>query len=286
MNVVSGSSGFIGSALKEMLPDAVGFDKRESEWTDIVADLSDPYFTWAGGEVDTLYHLAAEPLTMYSGDWLAASVKAFRNNAVGTYNAIREMHPKRIVFTSTANIYGEGLNLSECSPVRIGSPYGYSKIVAESIVKHSGIPCLIVRLGTVVGPRGRTFPNRLVWSAVHGESVELYCGGEAHRSLVDVSDVVDALQMLPDGVFNVAWDGAVSGGGLAEYVNRIAEYRGYTLKYTVGCGHPQGYVKDSTLDVERAIGVGWVPQVDPYWMIEGLFDYYEAGGVEPPRCSE
>ena len=288
VDVVSGSSGFIASHLRVSLPDAIGLDKRESRWTDVVADLSDPYFAWGGEPVDVLYHLTASPLSIVKGKggWLADSANTFKNNTIATYNVLRELKPKRIVFASTANLYGEGRKLGEDSPVKISSGYGYSKWVAEEIIRKSGIPYTIYRFGTVVGARGRCFPNRLVWCAVHGEPVELFCGGESWRDIVDVRDIVSALQLeAPCDTFNVSMGEEVSGLALAELVAEEALSRGFKLIYTVGHKHPNGYVKESTLSIDKIRReLGWQPRYDIYRIIEGLFDYYEDNEAkEPPK---
>jgi nucleoside-diphosphate-sugar epimerase len=285
MNVVSGSSGFIGSHLKLSLPGSVGLDKRESPYTEVVDDLSSPYFAWGGEQVGTLYHLAASPLSIVRGDWLAESGAMFRDNVAGTYNALRGLKPGRIVFSSTANLYGEGRRLGEDSPIRISSGYGWSKWVGEEMIRKSGIPYTIYRFGTVVGARGRTFPNRLVWCAVNGVPVELFCGGDTWRDLVDVRDIVSALLLdAPCDTFNVATGIEVSGRGLAGLIAEEAANRGFKLNYTIGDKHPRGYVRESTLSIDNICDtLGWKPRYDIYRTVESLFDYYESHGArEPP----
>lgn len=284
MNVITGTSGFIASHLAEALPDAVGIDKSESPYTQFVADISNRYFTWSGGEVDTLYHLAAEPLSLYEGNWLTASNRAFMVNVDGTFNLIRELKPKRVVFASTANLYGEGRKRTTSSPIKISSPYGYSKFVAEKVLEKSGIPTTILRLGTVAGPRGRTFPNRLVWCAVNGVYVSLFCDGCSLRDIIDVRDVVSAMTAnIPPGVYNVSTGSEVRGVQLAELVADEAKRRGYKLNYSLKPGAPKGYVKCSTLFTGK-ISNHWRPKHSLSDTISTLFDYYESPGArEPPR---
>ena len=203
---------------------------------------------------------------------------------VGTYNALREMHPHRVVFSSSASVYGEGRKLSEDAPIKVSSGYGFSKWIGEEVIRKSGIPYTIYRFGTVVGRWGRTFPNRLVWCAVHGEPVELFANGEAQRDIIDVRDIVSALTMdAPEDTYNVARGEEVSGRALAELVAEEAYRRGYRLDYTLSGFKAPGFVQESTLDTSKIQALGWKPRYDIYRIVESLFDHYiHEEAKEPP----
>lgn len=296
MAVVSGGVGFIGSHLTKHLAEmghkVTVVDRRAPrERVDGVAyeveDLANPYYAYADNRPDILYHLAASPWSMVRGDagWFASSGEAFRNNVVGMYNALREIQPRRVVFSSTANVYGEGRKLGEDSPIAVSSGYGWSKWLGEEMLRKSGIPYTIYRFGTVVGSRGRTFPNRLVWCAVHDEPVEVFCNGEAWRDLVDVRDIVSALTLdAPQDTFNVSLGEEVCGRALAELVAEEAGTRGFKLRWSLTDFVAPGYVRESTLDNTKLRARGWAPRIDVYRMVEGLFDHYEhEQATEPPR---
>jgi UDP-glucose 4-epimerase len=300
--VVTGGSGFIGSHLVEALRNkgkkVINIDKRPpvSFRTGVVyqnADLSKDDFIFPDEPPEVLYHLAATPWSMVkdSEGWFHGSKDAFYNNTVGTYNALRTINPKMIVFSSTANLYGEGRKFSEMSPVQLSSQYGYSKWVAEEIIRKSGKKHIVFRFGTVVGTRGRCFPNRLVWSAIREIPEEIFCNGQAYRDLVDVNDIVDALTKastfnLPEntGLYNVSMGMEISTGELANLVADVAMQKGYKTNFTLTSFKAPGYVKESTLDISKIERQqNWHPKSDIYKIINTLFTYYESeDAIEPP----
>jgi nucleoside-diphosphate-sugar epimerase len=223
--------------------------------------------------------------------WFHGSHDAFYNNTVGTFNALRTINPKIIIFSSTANLYGEGRKFTELSPIKLSSQYGYSKFLGEEIIKKSGKKNVIFRFGTVVGTKGRCFPNRLVWSAIRGIPEEIFCNGQAYRDLVDVNDIVDALIKAPKfnlaenaGLYNVSMGMEISTGDLAELVSEVATQKGYKTNFTLTSFQAPGYVKESTLDINKIKRQqNWIPKSDIYKIIDTLFRYYETtDALEPP----
>ena len=203
--IITGGSGFLGSHLITMLrargEEVINIDKnppRGPSKDDQIYEYGN-LVTFASrfnhDPPDLLIHLGASPWSMVRGKegWFNDSNNTFLNNALGTYNALLEIKPKKVIFASSANVYGEGRDLRESSPIHISSGYGYSKWIAEEIIRKSGIPYTILRFGTVAGPRGRTFPNRLVWDAFHAIPIEIFYGGTAKRDIVDVDDVCSAI---------------------------------------------------------------------------------------------
>jgi UDP-glucose 4-epimerase len=302
---VTGGSGFIGSHLVEALRnngmhviniDKVSPDINHADVTYIYADLSKDYFHYDFPQPDVLYHLAATPWSMVKGgSWFDGSQSAFYNNTVGTYLALLKIKPKKIVFSSTANLYGEGRKLKETSPISISSQYGYSKYIAEKIIQASTIPHVIFRFGTVVGTRGRCFPNRLVYSAIHGIPVDVFANGETYRDLVDVNDIVNALLKAPNfedcitqPIYNLSMGQEVSGLELACLVKEEGMKRGYILNYKLTNFTAPGYVKESTLDIEKIHNEQfWYPLSDINIIIKTLFDYYEGkNAIEPPTWDQ
>lgn len=299
--VVTGSSGFIAGHLVKHLhrlglrvlcidlrPPTLPLppDSRFEQ-----ADLGDPAWRYVGESPDVLYHLAAEPWSMIKGkSWFEGSKSSFYSNAAATYNVLNQMNPKHIVFSSTANLYGEGRQKNEDSPIRVTSQYGYSKWIAEEIIRKSGIPYTIFRFGTVVGPRGRTFPNRLAWSAVNGIKVDLFYGGLSRRSLIDVEDIVltlsqgTELNALTDNTYNISSKIEVTTIELAQLVDQEAKKRGLKLEYNPVDFSAPGYVKESTLDCSRIRDLyGWTTYIPQETTVNRLLDYYQTvDALEPP----
>jgi UDP-glucose 4-epimerase len=108
-------------------------------------------------------------------------------------------HNKRLVFTSTAAVYGNTQNpISENSPPQPLSPYGVSKLCAEEYIKQysrlEGTRSTILRLFNVYGPRQTKYVmyDTLLKLTKNEHELELFGTGKEERDFVFVSDVVDA----------------------------------------------------------------------------------------------
>lgn len=300
--LVTGGSGFIGGHLVETLVSdthkvTVIDIKPSKNWMVNTIDVFDSEAVdlfFKRREFDIIYHLAAKPWAKVTNEaeWIKESRETFNVNALGTYNLIKNCGETPFVFSSTANLYGDGKRFHERSPANISSPYGYSKYVAERIIQGSMKPYTIFRFGTVVGTRGRTFPNRLVWCAVNHVPVEIFCDGATCRDLIDVRDIVSALLIaskLPDDIFNISSGSEISGRDLAELVSSEARERGHELDYSYVSWKAPGYVPNSALDITKIRETGlWKPRIKLTQTIKDLFDYYEEAKEAPipPKWDE
>lgn len=286
---VTGSSGFIGSHLVEALRNnnklVVCVDKNppKIKHNDVIyqtVDISQSDFQYDYPPPDVLYHLAADTTLTVKDQfgWFHGSKSAFYNNSVSTFNSLLKIYPKKIVFSSTASIYGEVRNAHEDTPISIVSQYGYSKLLSESIIKYSTIPFVIFRFGTVVGPRGKTFPNRLVYCAINNISVDIFHQGMACRDIIDVRDVVSGLlniNNLDNNIYNLSVGKEIFIGDLSNIIRDMAIDRGYKPKFTFVSDSVLGYVKESTLDTSKIRDTGWFPEYNINKTLESLFVYYE-----------
>lgn len=87
-----------------------------------------------GGDTDAVLHFAASSLV---GESVANPAKYWSNNLGGTLallEAMREAGTKKIVFSSTAAVYGEPeeVPVPETAPTRPTSPYGASKVAVDT----------------------------------------------------------------------------------------------------------------------------------------------------------
>ena len=176
--VVTGAEGFIGSTLTDLLVDAGadvtafahykpygehGFiaDHVQAGRIKVVAgdirDHGQVQDVVAG--VDTVFHLAALIGIPYSYEAPDSYVQA---NVVGTHNVVaaaRRHEIRRVVTTSTSEVYGTALTvpISEDHPLQPQSPYSASKIggdmMAMSYYLSFETPVTIVRPFNTYGPR-------------------------------------------------------------------------------------------------------------------------------------
>lgn len=210
--LVTGGAGFIGKhlvkALLERSEEVVVLDnmwrgERSSLSEDvhfIEGDIRDfDVIRRAISNCGTVYHLAGQSNVMGA---VSNSDYSFTSNVVGTYNLLKsavEANVKRVVFTSSREVYGEvgKLPVSEDQPTSPKNPYGASKVAGEAYCRvfqsTYGIDVNVVRLANVygVGDRNRVIPNWLD-QARKGEDLTIY-GGAQVLDFVPISLVVRAI---------------------------------------------------------------------------------------------
>ena len=178
--LVTGADGFIGSHLVEELLKE-GYDVRAFVyynsfsswgWLDILpkekldeieifsGDIRDPNgVREAMKGVDEVYHLAALiaiPFSYHSPDsYVDTNIKGTLN----VLQAARDLNTKRILVTSTSEVYGTAkyVPIDEEHPYQGQSPYSATKIgadrIAESFYRSFDMPITIVRPFNTYGPR-------------------------------------------------------------------------------------------------------------------------------------
>ncbi|TGN07993.1 NAD-dependent 4,6-dehydratase LegB [Leptospira ilyithenensis] len=176
--LVTGADGFIGSHLAEMLVKnghsvkAMTYYNSFNSWgwldespyakeMEIIAgDIRDPHFCKQITKgTDTVYHLAALIAIPYS---YSAPDSYIATNVTGTLNisqAALENGVKRIIHTSTSEVYGTAqyVPIDEKHPLQPQSPYSASKIGADAIAmsfyNSFKLPLVIARPFNTYGPR-------------------------------------------------------------------------------------------------------------------------------------
>jgi NAD dependent epimerase/dehydratase len=175
--LVTGADGFIGSHLTEMLLEggylvtALSCYNSFNDWgwleginnpnlTIVSGDIRDPYFCKRiSKDVDVIFHLAALIAIPYS---YIAPDSYVDTNIKGTLNicqAAKENRVKRILVTSTSEVYGTAkyVPIDENHPKQPQSPYSATKIGADamamSFYNTFELPVTIVRPFNTYGPR-------------------------------------------------------------------------------------------------------------------------------------
>ncbi|MFM6927920.1 MAG: NAD-dependent 4,6-dehydratase LegB [Bdellovibrio sp.] len=176
--LITGADGFIGSHLTEMLVQQ-GYDVRalalynsfnnwgwlenSSHLKDIevvTGDVRDPFFCREIVKgVDTIYHLAALIAIPYSYVAPQSYVDTNVNGTVNICKAALDLGVKRVIHTSTSEVYGTAryVPIDEKHPLQPQSPYSASKISADamamSFYNSFGLPLTIARPFNTYGPR-------------------------------------------------------------------------------------------------------------------------------------
>jgi UDP-glucose 4-epimerase len=175
--LVTGGAGYIGSHVTRQLVEAgdrvVVYDNLSSghAWAVlgaelVVGDLADRErlaASFGGRNIDAVFHFAAH---IWVTESIRDPVKYYRNNvaaALGLFELVAQHGVRRIVFSSTAAVYGQPdcALIDEGMPLAPINPYGASKMMAERILMDiaaaSGLRYAILRYFNVAGadPQGR-----------------------------------------------------------------------------------------------------------------------------------
>ena len=179
----------------------------------------------------------------------------YRNNVVGTLNlvdAIREAGVRRLVFSSTAAVYGEPerVPIPEDAPTRPTNAYGNTKLamdrmLADESIAH-GLAATSLRYFNVGGAHGELgedhhpethlIPNVLLAAAGRREHVELFGtdydtpDGTCIRDYVHVDDLAAAhllaLESAAEGRHRVYNLGSGSGYSVREVIEAVRRVTG------------------------------------------------------------
>jgi nucleoside-diphosphate-sugar epimerase len=193
--------------------------------------------------VDLVYHLAAVVgVEHYVGD----PYEVLNVNVNGTQTVLKLAfkHGRRVVFSSTSEVYGRNLKVPwrEDDDRVLGSTsidrwcYSTSKAVGEHFCfafSRLGLPVTVLRYFNVYGPRldaidvGRVI-TIFLGQALRGKPLTVVGDGSQTRCFTYVSDAITATiaaGLMPDsigGVFNIGCDTEVSIRMLAEQIIKIS----------------------------------------------------------------
>jgi NAD dependent epimerase/dehydratase len=176
--LVTGADGFIGSHLVELLVEK-GYSVRALSqynsfnnwgWLEdmkcladvevVTGDVRDPFFCQKMTEgVEMIYHLAALIAIPYSYVAPQSYVDTNVNGTVNICKAALQNGVKRVIHTSTSEVYGTAqyVPIDEKHPLQPQSPYSASKIssdmMAMSFYNSFKLPLTIARPFNTYGPR-------------------------------------------------------------------------------------------------------------------------------------
>jgi UDP-glucose 4-epimerase len=254
--LVTGGAGFIGSHLVDALLakgyavrvlDDLSMGKRSNLPLDnprlqlLVGSVADAALVaQAVAGCQAVAHLAAVASVPAS---VADPVGTHQSNFVGTLNvceAMREHGVKRVLFASSASVYGnngDGQAIDEDTPTAPLTPYASDKLSSEQYLdfyrRQHGLEPAIFRFFNIFGPRqDPSSPYSGVISifiqrAQQGLPITVFGDGEQTRDFFYVADLIavlmQALEMpsVEEGPANVGLDRATSLNQLLEYIGDV-----------------------------------------------------------------
>jgi len=279
----TGAAGFIGSHVVEKLVkdghEVIGLDNFSTgshenvkkgikvvtcdvtSWFDLLAEFVD-------FEPDVVIHLAAQSA-------ISTSIKTPSNdawhNVMGTLAVIKaseKLGVKRLIFSSTSAVYDTRSTgvLTEISRTDPNTPYGISKLAAESYVRNLFPESVVLRFGNVYGPRQVPIGENQVIPLMirHFEKGDLFYihgDGEQTRDFVYVYDVACAICLAMDGdhgVYNIAGSRPLSINNLADALCEVYDVKDYQWQHD-DQNDPRRFVSMSISEARERLG--WEPQI-------------------------
>jgi UDP-glucose 4-epimerase len=255
--LITGYKGFIGSRLYKLLPkdQRIGIDLKDGE--DLLDQLPDI-------QVDTVFHLAAQPSVGYSVENPSYTLK---HNVLGTSRVLewaKNHGAKRVVFSSSSAIYGDGTGPN--------SPYGLHKLMSEMECKlYSelyGLDTVCLRYFNAYAEDqeyGGSYSTVIsAWMELirQNKPLRIDGDGEQTRDYVHVDDIVSA------NLFCANYEGKFAGScfdvgtGEAISLNSIKEFveERYEVKWQQA-PEREGDVKHTLANISPLQDLGWEAKI-------------------------
>lgn len=278
---MTGGAGFIGSHLAESFCDdnevTVVDDLSAGKIANIKALIDSERIRFVRGSItdrrlmsglcdgaDYVFHHAAISSVPKSIKDPAATNEVGVNGTLTTLLAARDRGVRKVVFASSAGVYGDRarIPIKEASTPEPLSPYALTKIVGEQYCRLFyelyGLKTISLRYFNVFGPRQD--PNseyaavipRFLSRALSGKSLTIFGDGEQTRDFVFIDDVVNVNVLAAEskvvGEFNIASGRKTSINELAETVVDLAG-----RKVKVLHDKPRkGDIRHSVADISKA----------------------------------
>ncbi len=284
--LVTGGNGFVGRHLVKKLAESgheiAVLDNLSNSQTSApegaqfikgdIRDISD--VTRAIKGCEAVFHLAA--MTNVRDADEKADYEVNFLGAKNVFQAAKKQNAK-IIFTSSAAVYGDAAickESMECKPI---SQYGKSKLKAENLLAKELPEAFITRAFNIYGPGGKSVINTFCRNVPNYKPVKIFGNGMQTRDYVYVQDVADALMLglEKSGIYNV---GTGYDASLLEVLDIIHSITRAKPEYKFELPNEKE-IKRSRADMTKTkTEIGWSPKVD---LEAGILKTLEAEGWKP-----
>lgn len=283
--LVTGGAGFVGSNLIEKLLASgafvICFDNLSTGKESNVKDFfENKNFVFVKGDVNDLNDLSAV-FEKHKIDYVfhyAATVGVLRtvDNPIDVLRDIdgikyiaelsHKNKVKKVVFSSSSEVYGEPLELpeKEDSPLNLKLPYATVKLIGEQYLKAyyqtHGLKCCLLRFFNVYGPKQDSsaygfVAGTFVKNAIKNEPLTVFGDGSQTRDFVYIEDNINAsiLALLSDETDNQSINiGAGKPTTILDLANHVIKISGNTdLKINFLPLRKDGEIKHRFPDVTK-----------------------------------
>tara|TARA_B100001250_G_C19816232_1_gene798570 strand:- start:1928 stop:2824 length:897 start_codon:yes stop_codon:yes gene_type:complete len=287
--LVTGGCGFIGTHLVRRLK-SLGYNvttvdlKTDADYCFDISDY-DNFQQLLNTDIDVIYHIAGQS---YGYKSLVEPELDLDWNAKGTLNVCtfaKHKNVKKIIYTSTMAVYGEGDWLKETDELNPKSNYAISKLYGEICLKQFsqfGIDYTIFRVFPTYGP-GQNLTNGrqgiaavFVQQIVRGNKVDVTGPLNRYRDITYIDDNIDALILGMDErtskeIYNVCTNTKTY---VEDIINKFIEYSGRSKNVfdIKNVGTHDGDQFGNTGDNTKLKKLGWNPKIG---IDDGLKKLYE-----------
>jgi UDP-glucose 4-epimerase len=303
--LVTGGAGFIGSHLVERLSarnEVTVFDDlssgslrnlegaKEEVRLHRASILHPKQLAKALEGRDIVYHLAAKISVPES---VEKPEEYWRTNVEGTLNVLKaavDAGAKRVVFASSAAVYGSSEVVPKVETMRPepASPYATTKMVGEFACEEMSqlkpLETVVLRFFNAYGPRQD--PNapyagviaKFCAAVAGGKHVEVFGDGDQTRDFLYAADAAEAMELAGERpvagqVFNI-------GSGSATTVTEVARLLSEVTSRPVRAVRKEirpGDIRHSRADISKAIDkLGFTPKTSLREGLERTLAYHES----------
>jgi UDP-glucose 4-epimerase len=306
--LVTGGAGFVGGALARRL---VELGARVTILDDLFTGQRDTVPTGAtlieGSVTDErLVHLlvadAAIVFHLAARNIIASTANPrddYATNIGGTLNvllAARDARPERVVYSSSASVYGNprSIPINEDDGIDLLSPYAVSKLAGEhycsAFYESYDVAMSCVRYSNIYGPGQRPdnpycgVVSKFLAAVYAGHPISVHGDGEQTRDFTYIDDAVEAtlqaaIQPRAEGeVFNV-------GTGIETSVNELAAIVGKVADRPIVLDHIDrrdiDNIRRRVLNIEKARRMlRWTPQTTLEAGMRATAEWFHEAGFE------